>query len=311
MPFEFERIVCAILPIGESLEFLANHQETNAIIGFDQYCRLKKVLPNHRIELFDNSKSYGELDVLLIMSTIWTVPFEVLHKFRRIVYFFDDIEIFKAELEKYKNHMKFVSLVLHPEPDIAKQLQEYWDIPTVYMPWSSARLPTIFNRDESRIRVFLDVDARNIAAHSIERATAFVNELYDCEVEIYVPSIATALLPSTIIDRVVEVPRLSHGKFLEFMGNMNWYASGIHGSYEYVAMESALLGCGLISLNGAVRKFHRERACVVDFPSSGNVCKEIFIANRNNIAEEIQITSRKLYPFDAVADIPRIFRELL
>jgi hypothetical protein len=305
MSFKLGRLVCAIIPYGQSEDVIKTHQDTNSIIGYDQYRRLKRILPPVQVELLNSSTQYGDSDVLVIMSTIWTVPFEILKKFRKIVYFYDDIEVWKAQTDKYRAHMKYVDVLLHPEPDVAKSLSDFWDIPTFYIPWSSASVPS-HPRPTTLLtpKIFIDIDKRSFTAKSVEYAGLLISDLESRDVEIYVPKTAIELLPGSLKARVIEVPGMSHERFLQFMSGMTWYASVISGSYEYVVMESALLGCGLISLFNAFRRFHRNRACVLDYKGNKTIWSDICAARQESQIVSISATAKALYPFDAVLAIP-------
>lgn len=310
MSFVLNRLVCAVLPFGESEEILQGFSDTNSIIGFDQYQRLKSVLSDFRVELLDLSETYDASDVLLIMSTIWTVPLNIFQRFKRVGYFYDDIDPLKAQTDKYKECMKRVHFVLHPEPDVTEELQKSWKLPTFHVPWSSGSVSETQGRNDQLVRIFLDIDDREFAKKSVDYAIIFFDSIKNCGLQVFVPDSALKLLPAEIIEKVNHVPRMSHEKFLKFIGGIDWYASGISSSYEYIVMESALLGCGLISIFNAVRRFHRNRACVIDFKGEHTGIDEIYTITDYQRRDQIRLSAAKLYPFDAVKQIPELIERV-
>ena len=300
------RFVCAILPYGEPQETISQSSDTNSIIGFDQYRRLKAVLTSHDVQLYNPLERYRDSDVLVIMSTIWTVPTVIFEKFKKVIYFYDDVEVWKAKTEKYQASLRFVDIVLHPEPDVVSQLSGFWDKPTFYMPWASSWLPERANSDGAQCKVFIDLDTRQFAAKSVEYAVSFVTTLQDSPAQFFVPASTLSVLPGNVRARVESVPKMRHGEFLQFLSGMTWYASGISSSYEYIVMESALLGCGLVSLYNAVRRFHRNRTCVVDFRGDADVWDQIKAYDVPQTTLAVVESAKKLYPFEAVAEIPSI-----
>jgi hypothetical protein len=116
------------------------------------------------------------------------------------------------------------------------------------------------------------------------------------------------LIPDDVARIVREVPKMPHKQYLEFMSGMMFYASGIYGSYEYVVMESALLGCGLVSLFDAVWRFHRDRASAFEYKGEDEISEKMSEAIRVFDQTEIISTAKALYPIEAVSEIPNILR---
>ena len=300
------RIVCAVWPFGEPEDVIKNTMNTNSIIGYDQFRRLKRVLPEVKIEFFDKATEYDSSDVLLIMSSVYVIPIEVLRSFKKVVYFYDDVGVIKAQSEQFSVHLDQVGLVLHPEPSQVSSLNSFWTKPTHYMPWSSASVSTEANAIVKRRSIFVDINPYPFAAQSVEFGANFIRSLRDMDVELFVPAAAIHLLPEDVSNSIREVPRMPHQEFLEFIGGMMFYASGIYSSYEYIVMEAALLGCGLISLYGAVLPVHRNRACVLDYKGEDGISDKISEAISTFDQANIIATSKLLYPLDAVSKIPAI-----
>jgi hypothetical protein len=75
MPDILDRIVCAIMPFGASGRMIGETLNSNSIIGYDQYTLIRENCPGVRVELYDPAETYGDADVLPIMSTIWVQQF--------------------------------------------------------------------------------------------------------------------------------------------------------------------------------------------------------------------------------------------
>lgn len=305
------RIICAIIPFGEPEDVLKQNIDSNSIIGYDQYLLLQEAFGAERIKLYDHNEIYDHSDILIIMSTIWVFPIRRLKTFKHVIYFYDDNSVAKAESEQYAAHLAHVGLVLHPDPNEVAELRAFWSKPTYYVPWSSPFLPLESVSKTTRPSFFVDMDHRVFVRDTVESGFEFIKTMQHGGFDFYIPEKFVERAPSDCKAKIHPVPRMPHEAFLQFLQERTFYVTGIYGSYEYVTMESALLGCGLISLFSAVRQVHKDRPSCLDYAGQNKFSDSLLEAVGRLDQNKIISAARVLYPRDAVAQIPSLISQHL
>jgi hypothetical protein len=300
------RIVCLVHPIGISEVDLLSHKSSLSAIGSEQYLLLRQNVTDYEITLYRESSATLESDILLILTCLPLVPENIIRKFEKVVYFFDDLDTSKLQAQPvYRDRVELVDLILHPVKAVALHLLQHVGKPCFYVPWSLARVPPILEKS-SLPSFYVDLDSRY--RQSIPAAIEFIRSLEFLDCTVYVPIVRGVDLPGELNQRVNLVPFLVRSEFLALLSRTWFYASGIPGSYEFPVLESAFAGCGLISIHSAVMKEHQNRSSYIDF-SGTEALEQLKTAIGSFDPDVIRNDARRLYPTDGNHQVQNILRD--
>jgi len=300
-------ILACFVPFRSEDELLQNNG-TLGILAAEQYLIMKQEITDYTVELYDRDTDYDrQTDVLMLLTALPAVPDEVMLGFDRVVYFFEDFDHWKLQNDSvYAAKAQFLGGVLHPLQSVADQLAGALQKPSVGVPWSLARIPAEIPPKSAEPSLFVDMDPRDQLARSLQRGADFITAISPMAARIFVPESCHGLLPDHVQKRATPVPFLPHEDFLRLLGTTWFYASGIESSYEFIVLESAFLGCGLISLNSAIRTEHLNRSCVLHFDGQPDFPDLLKDAVDRFDASAIMQDARRLYSRDGIRSIPRI-----
>jgi hypothetical protein len=304
------RIVCLAYPLGAPESELLASNGSIEIIAAEQLLLMKRHLVGAEIILYNEAIVPRQTDILLLLVPLPLVPMSLMEKFARVVYYFDDLTVHKwRQDESYSQRVAKLKAILHPLKAEAEELRRHTGIFTAHVPWSIARLPQDVAQKSARPSIFVDMDDRSVYTDSLVSAAKFIESISEVGADIYVPERGLSHIPEGLRPRVNSVRFMPHEQFLRFVGLAWYYASGIRGSYEYVVLESAKLGCGLISLFSAVKPEHSSRSQFLAFNGErtfpGLLEESISQFDPSRILREASV----LYPEDAVSRIPAVFGE--
>ncbi len=257
---ELGNLVCLLSPPEYGEEVIKNHPGSISIIGYEQYSLIKHYGNIERVKLYDKNAQYGSNDVLLIMMCLPGVKDHIRGKFTRVIYFFDDMDEEKSRRREYKENFSKVNIFVSPRREIAEAFNATGIKNSYYIPWSMMPLQIKIVKTD-KPSVFIDMDERSFTAASIERGYNLAQILLAMDINVYVFEKFRDVCPQHMRDFVNFISPMPRKEFLIFLSGMWFYASGIRGSYEYSVMESALLGCGLISIENSVIHEHLGRSC--------------------------------------------------
>jgi len=304
------RIVCLAYPLGAPEPVLLASNGSIEIIAAEQFLLMKRHLPDSEIILYNDSVVPRQTDVLLLLLPLPLVPVALMEKFERVVYYFDDLTVHKwRQDESYSQRVAQLKAILHPLKAEAEELRRHTGIFAGHVPWSIARLPNDVAPKSARPSVFVDMDDRSVYADSLVSAAKFIESISEVDVDIHIPERGLPHIPEGLKPRVNVVRFMPHEQFLRFVGRAWYYASGIRGSYEYVVLESAKLGCGLISLFSAVKPEHRARSQFLAYAGEGGFPEALRESISQFEPSRILRQASVLYPEDAVSRIPAVFCE--
>ena len=273
-----------------------SHNGSIAIIAAEQYLVLKESIPN--IHIYNNNMEIYESDVLLIISCLTMVQDTVLCKFKHIAYFFDDVTMHKLKNStEYREKIRRINVIFHPVKESSIALLSISNS-VFYVPWTLSRLQSLSEKPV-RPSIFVDMDGRKENTYSIADGVAFIKAISSLDVTIFAPSAtqrSEIVLPDEILGRVQTVPFCPHDEYMSFLSKLWFYASGIRGSYEFQVLETAFLGCGLISIRSAVRNEHRNRRVLIDFNGQDGIVGQLKDAINQYDPYAIAADAVKLYP---------------
>ena len=304
-------VICLLYPIGIKEEDL-NNKSAGSIqtIGTELYLSLKQDFNELDLELYEPNKIYQKNCVLLILSTLSLTPTDVLDKFDKIAYWFDDIIAGKiATQDDYKTKVTQLSLIAHPVSERVKQLNASLlpsDCLCQYVPWTIFNSPVKIEKS-AHPSILLDLDDRPPYIQSIERAINFANCCKDLEVEIFIPKKYQGHF-----DEIKGRAQLSffkpmpHHEYLNLLTKAWCYASGIPGSYEYSALESAYCGCGLISISNALPNEHAREFSFINTSTTTNLKEELLHLFSTMNSDEIISHAKSKYPKSSTAKIEEL-----
>jgi len=303
------RIVCLLSPIGRPEAEIAQNPGSISIIGHGMYRLLKAYGGFDRIGLYHPSYLQSDHDVLLVMMCLPDVPMSVLEAFKTVVYYFDDMNEWKAQGADYKTRFALVDLFLSPVGQVADRMNALGAKPSFHMPWSMPKGDVASVKSE-KPSVLIDMDDRAFTRSSIASGFAFARLCLDADMVVFVFEKFRAQCPDDLATRITFLPFAPHGAFLRLLGRMWFYASGIKGSYEFCALESALLGCGLISLDQALLSEHARRRHFLAFELTHSIddLRGFIAAYR---PQEVIADAERLYPRDAVRKIKSILARFI
>jgi hypothetical protein len=300
-----------LYPVGGTEEDVLSSNGSIAIIASEQYLLMRREIKNYEIVLYHDDIEPAVSDILVVMTCLPLVPEYVLRKFSNAVYFFDDLNIWRLKSDAaYHTRMDNVKAVLHPVKNVADRLARDTAIPTFHVPWSISRLPDNPPKKSKEPSFFVDMDARPGHLNSILYGIEFIRAIRPLEAPVYIPKSAHAEVPPELLSYVTEASTMPHDEFLMFLSHKWFYVSGISGSYEYSILESAFLGCGLISLYSAVVEEHRARSFFLNYEGQAGFLDELKQALLDFDPGKIASEARAIYPNDAVAKIPDILNSV-
>lgn len=304
------RIVCLAYPLGAPEPQLLASNGSIEIIAAEQLLLMKSHLADAEIILYNDSVVPRQTDVLLLLVPLPLVPIALMEKFARVVYYFDDLTVHKwRQDESYSQRVAKLQAILHPLKAEAEELRRHTGTFVAHVPWSIARLPKDQPAKTTRPSVFVDMDDRSVYADSLVSAVKFIESIRELDADIHIPERGLPHMPEGLRRRVNPVRFMPHEQFLRFVGSVWYYTSGIRGSYEYVVLESAKLGCGLISLFSAVKPEHRARSQFLAFEGEGTFPAALAESIAQYEPSQIRREASLLYPEDAASRIPVAFSE--
>ena len=176
-----------------------------------------------------------------------------------------------------------------------------------YVPWSMPQHK--LGQKTEHPSVLVDMDEREFTKTSIANGFRLAKICQGLNVKVVIFSKYKEHCPPDLIDKVMFIDPMPHDDFLTLLSRVWVYATGIKGSYEYCILESALLGCGLLSLNDAVLSEHRNRRHFLSFDLDNYTTKELqaFLVNYRPV--EVAQDAEKIYPRDSVRALDVIFSE--
>jgi len=305
------KLLCLVFPIGTSETSLLSSRGSIEIIAAEQYLLMRSQITEYDVMLYNDSIERESSDILLIMTCLTLVPVALIEKFERVIYFFDDLTVDKWRHETaYSERVSHLSAIFHPLRLEAAKLGTQVGKPSFHVPWSLSRLPSNAPQKSSRPSFFVDMDHRASYADSIPAANAFISVARAIEGDIYVPEKCLSLISTDLSAFVQPVPLMPHKEFLEFIGTVWFYASGIKGSYEFVVLESAFLGCGLISLFSAVKAEHQARSFYLAFDGADDFAAKLHGQVLEYNPSKILMEAPVIYPADGTKRIPQLLQEL-
>lgn len=312
LPFDStaHRIICLAYPLGAPESAVLASNGSIEIIAAEQLLLMKSHLVGSEIILYNESVVPRPTDVLLLLVPLPLVPMSLLEKFERVVYYFDDLTVHKWRQDQgYSQRVAKLRAILHPLQAEAEDLGRHTGIFAAHVPWSISRLPKEIPAKSARPSIFVDMDDRSVYADSLVSAEKFIQSISAADVEIYIPERGLSHLSENIRSRVKAVRFMPHEQFLRFVASMWYYASGIRGSYEYVVLESAKLGCGLISLFSAVKPEHQTRTQFLAFEGDLAFLELLRRSISQFDSSRISQEAGTLYPENAVVRIPAVLSE--
>jgi len=304
------RIVCLLSPVGCSERDIAMNPGSISIIGHDMFTLLRVHGGFDNIGLYDPRYIPGDHDILIIMMCLPDAPMAVIQKFKTVVYFFDDMNEWKAREDAYRERLEHVDLYLSPVKHVADRLNALDIKPSFHIPWSMPKweLPIVKTPKPS---VLIDMDDRDFVRKSIDSGFAFARLCLDADIQVVAFDAYRPLCPDDLRAKITFCPLLSRADFLRLLSHLWIYATGIGGSYEYSVLESALLGCGLVSIDSALQGEHAQRRhfLAFDLEQHADDTLKRFIADYR--PQEVIADAERLYPRDAVKAIKPILAEFL
>ena len=167
-----------------------------------------------------------------------------------------------------------------------------------YAPWSMMKYTKSIVKS-TRPSVFIDMDEREFTASSISDGFELAVSCLTLGVDIFVFEKFRAHCPAAILNKINFINQMKHSDYLRFISTIWFYASGIRGSYEYTVLESACLGCGLISIKGAILVEHRERSAFIEYWTDSSFCESFENEIKKFDQAQICLSAEKLYPRNA------------
>lgn len=305
------RLVCLVYPIGSGENHLLNGDSSLSIIASEQYILMKRYLYNWEILLYKHDVKPLDQDILLVMTCLPLVSEDILKQFSKIVYFFDDLDIWKMNIAEYRKKLKYLSGILHPVRNVAQALGNKTSLPSSHMSWSLARVPATKSTKSRLPTFFVDMDDRAPYVQSLDSGFAFIRAIEVIKAAIYIPEQYFEKAPKELQYRITPLPWLEHEDFLRFLQKTWFYVSGIPGSYEFPVLESSFMGCGLISLNHAILDEHTSRSFFLDFTSEPE-CVGLLRAQLDSFNPNvIMCEAYKRYPQTSISKMPTLLAYLV
>jgi hypothetical protein len=304
-----DRLVCLLSPLGHPESVVAANSGSISIIGYAMFTLLRTHGGFDTVALYDESMRIGDDDILLIMMCLPDVPINVIKKFRRVVYYFDDMNEWKAEGDRHRDKFARVDLYLSPVRRVAERLNALGRKRSHHMPWSMPEVDFPI-RKTAAPSMLIDMDARAFTRPSIENGFALARIALEAGIHVVAFAKFRDFCPEDLRVRIKFANALPHRDFLRLLANLWFYASGIKGSYEYCVLESAMLGCGLMSIKDAVLPEHRDRRCFVSLDPQTCSADDLrrFAADYRPAA--VMEDAAKLYPRDATRALRSILASL-
>lgn len=261
------------------------------------------------VVIYEDNMLVASDDILIVLTCLPLVPYFILERFNKVVYYFDDINYWKAMEPKYSKNLSRVDVIAHPVRTVSDHLNKTGIKHSFYVPWSISRLPGNVIQKSTVPSFYVDIDSRQAYLASIERAVDFIKSVIRINAEIFVPAKYEECLPECLRSKCKFVQHLPHAEFMNLMSSIWYYVSGIAGSYEYTVLESCFLGCGAISLGGALIKEHEDRKSFHNFLTS-----DVFLNDLNKDISEfnpeaIREDAFRKYPQDGVLYFRQIFSD--
>lgn len=304
------RIICLLAPEGADELTISKGWGSQNVIGLEQYKLIKKFSGYSSVCLYDKSVPASDNDVLLIMKCLPGTSLDILSKYKRIIYYFDDMNPRKANEESYKGELSKVLAYISPLKSVAEEMNKQKLISSFHLPWSMLDVDFDISKTE-KTSVFIDMDERNIAIESIERGFTFAELCLRLGLEVYVFDRFSEKCPEELRNQISYIPRMPPAQFRRFLSTMWFYASGIRGSYEYCVLESAMLGCGLVSIHSAIKEDHLDRCFCLQFNEQEGFERNFIEAISSFDKDKIISDARRLYPQNSSLGLKQILDEVL
>jgi hypothetical protein len=297
-----------LYPIGAPEAEVMACENSNSYIGMEQYRLIKATgrFPGARLFQMDGAVA-GE-DILLIMLPLPQVPLEIIKKFNKVVYYYDDMSTVKAELPEYRLHFEQVSVYISPLADTAAQMNAAGLKKSYHVPWSMCPIEYSINKSE-KPSILVDMDGRDFTRYSIDHGFGFSQRLLGLGIQPFAFKRFEPHCPAELHPRIRFIENMPRPEFLRFLSTMWAYASGIRGSYEFCVLESAMSGCALISLYGALPAEHWQRRSYLKYSGEAKFEDTLrtMLASYDPLA--VQQDALTLYPRDAKQQLEPILRE--
>jgi hypothetical protein len=305
-------MICLVYPFGASEAALLSSRGSIEIIAAEQYLLMKSQITEYDVILYHDFISPTASDILIIMTCLPLVPLPLIQKFEKIIYFFDDLTLDKLNHESaYSERVSELNAIFHPIQLESEKLGKRIDKYAFYVPWSLSRIPENKPQKSEAPSFFVDMDDRVSYADSIPAANAFINVARRIDAQIYVPAKCHPHVLPDLRAFVQPLPLMPHDAFLQFLGEVWFYASGIKGSYEFVVLESAFRGCGLISLFSAVKAEHQSRHFYLSFDgTNASFLTQLEQQLAQYDPSVILTEATALYPADATKQIPILVQRI-
>lgn len=291
------KLVCLLAPEGCTEKEILKHWGSQSIIGYEQFQLIRRHSGIPNIVLFEKNTNYNDNDILLIMMCLPVTNEETLHKFRNILYYFDDMGPNKATQKEYASRFEKVDMFISPLKSLANEMNERRLKPSHYIPWSMTDIDFPIKKTETP-SVFIDMDDRSFTADSIQNGYELARFCLRININVHAFEKYAEYCPGDLFGKINYVPRTGHTPFIQFLSTMWFYASGIRGSYEYSVLESAMLGCGLISIKSAIKSEHMNRSFSLIFDEEDNFSAKLAEHVQKFDAKAIIADARKIYPQD-------------
>lgn len=259
-----------IKSLDNSCEIPNGCRSSIEIIGKTVLAAFIKRIPGLEINIVgsgSNNNIIKNFEYILVINTFDLSDFDLIKKFEKRIYFFDDLNIWKIDnYDIYRDNLIFDYYWI-PNEDKAIELSNRLEN-VFYVPYSSL---DSFDHTCNTVKtlqasILIDIWPKTLlpgcerGVTSLSNAIEFFQIIQALKCDIYVHEMFSQEIFGENVHYITEMPR---DEFQSFIKKMWFYATSIIGSYEFVILESTVNGALCIDIKGSVNSEHLKSHAVI------------------------------------------------